>query len=101
MDDQEGYITSLENRIHRMEIIMQKLLTTLTTSGTESQLATRMQILLQELHSDPAQMTPQGLREIGAIREALMSGDKIKAIKLYRGLYGVGLKEAQDAINAM
>ena len=39
--------------------------------------------------------------EIGAIREALLSGDKLKAIKLYRSVYGVGLKEAQDALNAM
>ncbi|HEV2653959.1 MAG TPA: hypothetical protein VGT82_03340 [Ktedonobacteraceae bacterium] len=100
MNDQE-YIAALETRIYRLETVMQKLLTTLTTSGSESQLATRMQILLQELHSDPAQMTPQGLREIGAIREALMSGDKIKAIKLYRSLYGVGLQEARDAIEAM
>ena len=36
-----------------------------------------------------------------AIREALLSGDKLKAIKLYRSVYGVGLKEAQDALNAM
>ena len=80
MDDQE-YITSLEARIYRMETTMQKLLTILTTSG--------------------ANMTPQKPPEIGAIREALLSGDKIKAIKLYRGLYGVGLKEARDAIEAM
>ncbi len=38
---------------------------------------------------------------IGAIREALLSGDKMKAIKLYRNVYGVGLKEAQDALDAM
>ena len=33
--------------------------------------------------------------------EALLSGDKIKAIKLYRSIYGVGLKEAKDALDAM
>ena len=100
MDDQ-GYVTSLETRIYRMETMMQQLLTILTTSGSENQRTTQMQTLLQELYIDPAKMTPQGPPEIGAIRAALLSGDKIKAIKLYRGLYGVGLKEAQDAINAM
>jgi ribosomal protein L7/L12 len=101
MDDQERYITSLETRIYQMETVMQKLLTILTTSGAERQRTMQMQMLLQELHIDPAKMTPQGPPELGAIREALLSGDKIKAIKLYRGLYGVGLQEAQDAINAM
>jgi ribosomal protein L7/L12 len=38
---------------------------------------------------------------MGAIREALLSGDKMKAIKLYRSVYGVGLKEAQDALDAL
>ena len=101
MNDQEGYITSLENRIHRMEIIMQKLLTALNTSNIESQLTKRMQILLQELHSDPAQTTPQESPELNAIRQALRSGDKMKAIKLYRSLYSVSMQEAHDAINAM
>jgi len=31
----------------------------------------------------------------------LLSGNKLKAIQLYRSLYGVGLKEAQDALDAM
>lgn len=100
MDDQE-YITALEARIYRMETTMQKLLTILTTSGAEYQRTMQMQTLLQDLYIDPANMTPQKPPEIGAIREALLSGDKIKAIKLYRGLYGVGLKEARDAIEAM
>jgi ribosomal protein L7/L12 len=100
MDDQ-GYVISLETRIYRMEATMQKLLTILTTSSSENQRTIQMQTLLQELYIDPANMTPQGPLEIGAIREALLSGDKIKAIKLYRSLYGVGLKEARDAIDAM
>ena len=100
MNDQE-YITALENRIYRMETTMQKLLTILTTSGAEYQRTMQMQTLLQDLHIDPANITPQKPPEIGAIREALLSGDKIKAIKLYRSLYGVGLQEARNAIDAM
>jgi ribosomal protein L7/L12 len=30
-----------------------------------------------------------------------MAGDKIKAIKIYREFYGVGMKEAQDAIERL
>lgn len=33
-----------------------------------------------------------------AIREQLRSGNKIRAIKLYREQTGVGLKEAKDAV---
>ena len=36
-----------------------------------------------------------------AIREQLRSGNKIRAIKLYREQTGVGLKEAKDAIDRM
>jgi predicted nucleic-acid-binding Zn-ribbon protein len=45
--------------------------------------------------------TPQERPEIRAIREALLLGDKMKAIKLYRSLYGGSMKEAQDALDAM
>ena len=72
------------------------------------QLVTRMnqmegmiQQLLIRLNIDPAELTPPEPPEIRAIREAVRSGDRMKAIKLYRSLYNVGLQEAQDAINAM
>ena len=39
--------------------------------------------------------------EIAAIRAAMLAGDKMQAIKLYRGLYGVDLKTAQAAVEAM
>ena len=44
--------------------------------------------------------TPERL-EMRAIREAMQAGNKIKAIKLYRELYGCGLQEAKNAIEAM
>lgn len=60
-----------------------------------------MQQLLIRLNIDPAEVTPPEPPEIRAIREAVRSGDKMKAIKLYRSLYNVGLQEAQDAIKDM
>ena len=33
--------------------------------------------------------------------ELLRSGNKLEAIKLYREITGVGLKEAKDAVDAM
>jgi len=35
------------------------------------------------------------------IREILKSGDKLKAIKAYRQLHGVGLKKAKQSIKKM
>ncbi len=35
------------------------------------------------------------------VMELAHTGRKIEAIKLYRGIYGVGLKEAKDAVEAM
>jgi ribosomal protein L7/L12 len=112
MDDQElaRHITSLQARMNRMETLMQQLLTILTTSRADGERTMQMQTMLQELRlspgihtadSNPASVKPQERPEIGAIREALLSGDKLKAIKLYRSVYGVGLREAQEALDAM
>ena len=81
--DQEYHkrIIQLEARVHRME--------------------TMMQALCSRLGIDPAEFIPPEPLEVRAIREALLSGNKIQAIKLYRNLYGVGLKEGKDAIDAM
>lgn len=81
--DQEYYgrLVRLEARMNQMETIMQALLIRLGIS--------------------PAEFTPQEPSELGDIRNALLSGNKIEAIKLYRYLYGVGLKEAKEAIDAM
>jgi ribosomal protein L7/L12 len=82
MDHQE-YIrfVRLEARVTRME--------------------TMMQALLARMGIAPAEFEPPEPPEPQAIREALMSGNKILAIKLYREHYGVGLKEAKDAVDAM
>ncbi len=81
--EQEYYrrLIQLEARMHRME--------------------TMMQTLLMRLDIDPSEITPREPSETRAIREALLAGHKINAIKLYRELYGVGLKDAKDAIDAM
>ena len=64
-----------------------------------------MQAVLMRLDINPADFMPQGPPEIramhDAIRAALLSGNKIQAIKIYREYYGVGLKEAKEAIDAM
>lgn len=36
-----------------------------------------------------------------AIRQALLAGNRLKAIQLYRSLYGCSLQEAQAAIEVM
>ena len=66
-----------------------------------NQMETIMQALVIRLGINPAEFTLQEPSELGDIRKALLSGNKIEAIKLYRYLYGVGLKEAKDAIDTM
>lgn len=109
MNDQER-IASLEARMHQMEAMIQELLTILTTSGAESQKTIQMQTMLQELHIgphihtagtggiNPVAVTPQERPENRAIQEALLAGDNVKAIKLYRELYGCSLQEAAGAL---
>jgi ribosomal protein L7/L12 len=41
------------------------------------------------------------LFDLSEVREALLRGNKIEAIKLYRLQTGVGLKEAKDAVDEM
>jgi ribosomal protein L7/L12 len=60
-----------------------------------------MQALLMRLGVELPEVMPQEAPEVRAIREALLMGDKITAIKLYRAFYDVGLKEAKDAIDSM
>lgn len=109
MDDQEQIrrLNSLEARMNRMETMMQQLLSNLTSSRAQVDRITQMQTMLQELrHSpdiypagiNPGAVTPQERPEMGAIQEALLAGDNLKAIKLYRELYGVSLQEAAAAL---
>jgi len=82
-----------------MEILMRQVLNMLS-SGASTGERIQIQNMLQELHRNP-ENPPQERPEMGAIREALLSGDRMKAIKLYRSVYGVGLNEARDALDAM
>lgn len=110
-EDFSRRITSLEARMSRIEKLMQQLLLTLTSSHAHMEQTQILRNILQELRSDsnvhtaetisPVTGIPQERPEIAAIRQALLSGNKLKAIQLYRSLYGVGLQEAQNAINAM
>lgn len=49
--------------------------------------------------ADP--FTPAALSQLGEIGRLARDGNKIEAIKLYRQVFGVGLKEAKDAVEAM
>jgi len=106
-------ITSLQARMNRMETMMQQLLTILTTSGADVERLTQLQTMLQELHLspdiymagmagvNPVAATPQERPEMEAIRAALLSGDRIKAVKLYRSVYGGSLREAEAALGLL
>ena len=91
MDEQElaRRITSLGARMNRMETMMQEVLIHLGihTRGTSG--------------INPLAVPPEERPEIGAIRQALLSGDKMTAVKLYRSIYGVNMKEALDALDTM
>ena len=91
MDEQEyaRRITSLGARMNRMETMMQEVLIHLGihTRGTAG--------------INPVAVSPEERPEIPGIREALLSGDRMTAIKLYRSAYGVSMKEAIEALNAM
>ena len=101
MDNQEltRYITSLQARMNRTETLMRQLLNMLITGASTGE-RIQIQNMLQELQRDP-ETPPQERPEMRAIREALLSGDRMKAVKLYRSVYGVSLKEAQDALDTM
>ena len=57
-------------------------------------LESKLDLLLQhaDIKYDPMNALPQG------VIDALNAGEKIKAIKLYREINGIGLKEAKDFI---
>lgn len=50
--------------------------------------------------SDLSSLTGKALK-IGEIQKLLQNGNKIGAIKVFRETFGVGLKEAKDAVEAM
>lgn len=94
----------------QMERLMQQLLYTMMSSNSQMDQIRRIETLLQELRSSsdthladgsPVTASQQERPEMAAIRQALLSGNKLKAIQLYRSAFNAGLKEAQDAIDAM
>ncbi len=104
--DQARQLAALQARINRIETLLQQLLTVLATSQQSAGQTAQVQRLLQELRSSPDTQadTPadqQEQPEMQAIRQALLVGDRRKAIQLYRGLYGVSLQEAQTALDAL
>jgi len=103
MDDQElaRHITSLQARMNRIERLMQQLLYTLMSSNSPIDQSRRMETMLQELPGSSVTVAQQERPEMAAIRQALLSGNKLKAIQLYRSAFNAGMKEAQDALDAM
>ena len=111
MNDVEARrLASNEARMDRVERLLQQLLYTLMSSNSQMDQIKRMETLLQELRgnsdthmaaANPVTIAQQERPEMAAIRQALLSGNKLKAIQLYRSAFNAGLKEAQDAIDAM
>ncbi len=80
--DYAARIAALEDRMEQMEALM---LARLGISAANM------------VGGNPQQERP----EMVAIRNAWLAGDKIQAIKLYRHLYGVDLREAKSALEGM
>ena len=124
--DQEHarHLAALQARMNRMEGMMYQLLGIISSTGLDRNQYEHIQAMIQALRSSPdfhegnmvaasggypAQAVggapggfPQQERpELAAIRAAALAGDKIKAIKLYRELYGVDFKTAQTAVDAL
>ena len=74
-------LIQLEIRMQRMEAMMQALLT--------------------RLDINPDTLRPIETSRNEPVRQAVLAGNKILAIKIYREIYGVGLKQAKDAIDTI
>jgi ribosomal protein L7/L12 len=103
-------LASLEARMNQIERLMQQVLYTLMSSNSQMDQIRRIESILQELRSssdtytvadNPVTIAQQERPEMAAIRQVLQSGNKLKAIQLYRSAFNAGLKEAQDAIDAL
>jgi hypothetical protein len=93
-DREERRIASLEAKVIRLEVILVQLLTLLETSGAAVERTMHMHTMLQQMHLSPD-------TSMEAIRQALLSGDTLKAITLYRRVYGGSLKEAEAALGLL
>jgi ribosomal protein L7/L12 len=81
MGQEYEQLIQLEIRMQRMEAMMQALLT--------------------RLDINPETLAPVETSRIEPVRQAVLAGNIINAIKIYRELYGVGLKQAKDAVEAI
>jgi ribosomal protein L7/L12 len=79
MEQEYERIVQLEARMHRMEMMMQAL--------------------LSRLGIDAETLVSGNVAGIEAVRQAVLAGNKILAIKIYREMYGAGLKQAKDAVD--
>ena len=109
-DREERRIASLEAQVIRLEVILVQLLTLLETSGAAVERTMHVQSMLQQMHPgpntsmagiNPGAVTPKARPEMEAIRQALLSGDRIQAITLYRSVYGGSLREAEAALGLL
>ena len=64
-----------------------------------AELEDRLKLIYRRLNIEYVEGEPGAIHP--KIREALLKGNKIEAIKVYRELYKVGLAEAKQAIDAM
>lgn len=73
--------------------------------GTEQELRDQLNRIESKLDQLLAQSAPRGGAQAPdpytEVRASLANGRKIEAIKIYRELTGVGLKEAKEAVEAM
>lgn len=108
--EEAGHLASLEARVTRIERLLQQVPYTLMSSNSHMDQLKRMETLLQDLRgssethtaaANPVTGAQQERPEMAAIRQALLSGNKSKAIQLYRSAFHASLKEAQDAIDAL
>ncbi|MBN1121893.1 MAG: ribosomal protein L7/L12 [Anaerolineae bacterium] len=65
------------------------------------QLERKVDFILSEMNLVYDDFGDDDLFDLDDVRAALLSGNKIEAIKLYRLQTGVGLKEAKDAVDEM
>jgi ribosomal protein L7/L12 len=79
MEQEYERIVQLEARMHRMEMMMQAL--------------------LSRLGIDAETLVSGNMAGTEAVRQAVLAGNKILAIKIYREMYGAGLKQAKDAVD--
>ncbi len=99
-------IAYLESRVARLESVTTQLLDLLSHSGSEIDRMNRMQALAGEMEAPAGAVPidPTGAPETAPrpldpdIRNALATGDRLEAIRMYRERNGASLQQAMDAL---